>query len=58
MTSNIKIKELTFDNIVDLNSTELEAISGGSVAANIGEMFGYFCGYLYVAGPRMVVMLL
>jgi hypothetical protein len=58
MTSNIKIKELTFDNIIELNSTELKAISGGSVAADIGEMFGYFFGYLYVAAPRMVVTVL
>ena len=58
MTSNIKINELTFDNIVDLNSTELEAISGGSVAADIGETLGYFCGYVFVAGPRMFAMFL
>jgi hypothetical protein len=58
MTANIKIEALSFDNVNDLGTTELEAISGGSVGRDIGETLGYFFGYLYTAGPRMVTLLL
>lgn len=46
--NDISLRELTI--------SEINAINGGdTVAHDIGETVGYFFGYLYTAGPALVV---
>lgn len=57
--NTIQINELKLNDVIELTSTELETTNGGdSLAHDIGETVGYFFGYLYTAGPRMITLLL